>query len=648
MLIKKLELENFRQYIGTQTIEFSDDPLKNVTLILGKNTSGKTTIIQAFRWVLYNDCNFTGKRSDEKAVLNTEIRRSMRAGDERVARVSLTFEHQKMQYKITRKYIYHCKTSGDGIKDDEMCTMYYYPNGEQDTLKRWEGKLKEMIPESLSDYFFFDGEKIAKVRDQKNVKDSINTIMGLVPLEHMQRHLSGTRNNNVEDILRSKMRKDPNVNELNAKIDRAKAKLDEASRNEKQAKDRYNEFAELTEQQRVELAKVQDLATYASELKRIDVTKKLAQEKIKEIEVDIRNSFSKATMESMINLISHNILEDLSNANYIDKGIPGINATAVRYLIDRGQCICGNDLKNHDECRTTLIDLLSYLPPESIGTQITQLRKELSSMRDYSANQETFAANYASHLNQESTIDELEGLFNRLSEQVQGHRDADQINEAYLNSKKHRDTFLAQKETYASDVARLKGEIDGLENQLKIASKSDGFNKDIIAQVNYVKLLSARAREEYERNSQGIFEEVQKTLTTVFNSMYHGARTIELTPDYKVRLTVGGESLDNSKGLDTVQNFAFIATLLKVAKDRSDLELSAEAYPLAMDAVFSNTDENHIRNICKELPKLAEQAILAIMDKDWAIASESLNDRVGKRYRIEKISETRSEIKAIE
>ena len=68
--------------------------------------------------------------------------------------------------------------------------------------------------------------------------------------------------------------------------------------------------------------------------------------------------------------------------------------------------------------------------------------------------------------------------------------------------------------------------------------------------------------------------------------MYHGSRTIEMTYDYKVRLTVGGEHLDNSKGLDTVQNFAFIASLLKVAKNRANLELSAEAYPLAMDAVF--------------------------------------------------------------
>lgn len=648
MLIKELEMENFRQYIGTQTVTFSDDPQRNVTLFLGKNTSGKTTLIQAFRWVLYNDCNFTGKRSDEKAVLNSDVRKSMRVGDECVARVSLTFEHQSMTYKITRKYIYHCKQSGSGFKDGDSCVMYYYPDGEQVVLSKWEEKLKEMIPESLSEYFFFDGEKIAKARDQKNVKDSINMIMGLVPLEHMQRHLSGTRNKNVEDVLRSKMRNDPNVSEINAKINRAKTRLDEAQDNESQANSRYTEFNELTENKRVELSKVQDLADLASKLKSIDSQKGNAQKAIESIEVNLKNSFSRAMTESMINLIAHRILEDLSDADYIDKGIPGINANAVRYLIERGQCICGRDIASDDTCRAMLIDLISYLPPESIGTQITQLRKELTASERNRSHQETYGAYSVSYNNKLDEIDRLEDLYNDLCEKVQGHRDADEIKDAYDSAKRSRDMFLNQKQKYSIEVSNLKDEIKRLEADLTAASKTDSYNNDIIAQLNYVKRLNERAQNEYEANSQGIFEEVQKTLTTVFNSMYHGARTIELTPDYKVRLTVGGEELDKSKGLDTVQNFAFIATLLKVAKDRSNLDLSAEAYPLAMDAVFSNTDENHIRNICTELPKLAEQAILAIMEKDWTVASQSLDERVGKKYRIKKISETRSEIEVIE
>lgn len=40
------------RYKGENTIEFSCDPEKNVTVVLGENTAGKTTIAQAFRWAL--------------------------------------------------------------------------------------------------------------------------------------------------------------------------------------------------------------------------------------------------------------------------------------------------------------------------------------------------------------------------------------------------------------------------------------------------------------------------------------------------------------------------------------------------------------------------------------------------------------------
>lgn len=32
MILQKLEMNNFRQYIGEQTVEFSIDPEKNVTV----------------------------------------------------------------------------------------------------------------------------------------------------------------------------------------------------------------------------------------------------------------------------------------------------------------------------------------------------------------------------------------------------------------------------------------------------------------------------------------------------------------------------------------------------------------------------------------------------------------------------------------
>ena len=48
MIISKIVLENFRQYKSRCLFCFSVDPQKNVTVITGDNTCGKTTLVQVW------------------------------------------------------------------------------------------------------------------------------------------------------------------------------------------------------------------------------------------------------------------------------------------------------------------------------------------------------------------------------------------------------------------------------------------------------------------------------------------------------------------------------------------------------------------------------------------------------------------------
>ena len=645
MLLKKLELKNFRQYRGIQTIEFSTDPDKNVTLFLGKNTSGKTTLIQAFRWVFFNDCDFTGKKSDAKNVLNSEVKLQMRKGDMEEAKVTLTFIHQDITYEIYRKYEYISKFPGEATLDGQSMMMYYYDsNGERLAVKGADSKVKEIMPESLAEYFFFDGEKIANSRNSSNVKNSINTIMGLVPLEHMIAHLNGGRGATVERSLRSLIKSDSGVDAINRDITNTKISIQTAKDNRDEAIKRYNDMDGLVASKSMEIGMIQSLAADAAQLRELDQKVKLAQSRIIGIEGDVIKSFLPAITESMSNLIALDILEKMKSLDYEDKGIPEMTAVSVRYILDRGKCVCGSDLHTNEKCRRELEDLLSYLPPESIGTQIRHLNNTLLELKSKRSDQNTYRAYHDSYIQQIENCESLEEQQSVLTDRIGKNKDADVLKDEYEQLKRNREKFHNDQVRYQTECTRLEKALDEMEHKLSVAARSDNYNKTILDKLEYVQALSKRAEEMYNQNSDEILNIFRKTLTEVFNSMYHGQRTIELSNDYKVSLNVGGERLDNSKGLDTVQNFAFISTLLKVAKDRAKTELGPEAYPLAMDAVFSNTDESHIENICRELPKLAEQAVLAIMDKDWAVASHSLESHVGRKYRIVKESETYSHI----
>ena len=138
--------------------------------------------------------------------------------------------------------------------------------------------------------------------------------------------------------------------------------------------------------------------------------------------------------------------------------------------------------------------------------------------------------------------------------------------------------------------------------------------------------------------------------------MYHGKRRVAIDENYRTSLLAsldGGEiESGESEGSNRVKNFAFIAGVVAIAKEKiiaKSLEMgndiSSEPYPLVMDAPFSNADEVHTRNISQVLPEIAEQVIMFVMAKDWRYAEPVIIGRVGREYLLHKVSETYTQVK---
>lgn len=159
MIIESITLKNFRQFKGEHQIIFSADSMANVTVVMGENGAGKTTVEQAFTWCLYGKNTFS-----DKELLNREVRNAMPIDDSVKVEAVLKVRNNNQRYKISRRQIVTKKSGVKCTISEDFIIEVQNQNGEWEKMQKLiqaRAIVEEMLSQNLSDFFFFDGERIA-------------------------------------------------------------------------------------------------------------------------------------------------------------------------------------------------------------------------------------------------------------------------------------------------------------------------------------------------------------------------------------------------------------------------------------------------------------------------------------------------------
>lgn len=201
MLLRKIILENYGLYAGrveldlTPRIKYGHE--RPIILVGGKNGTGKTTFLDAIRLVLYGKAILGDRVSqiDYEDFLREHIHRNSEAVIATdFARVSLEFDYvtagEQKNYFVERSWT--AKTT-NGVKEYLQIKI---DNKELENVGNdfWQGFVEEIIPERLSQLFFFDGEKIKSIADDDSgnqvLADAIKTLLGLDVVDRLRADLS--------------------------------------------------------------------------------------------------------------------------------------------------------------------------------------------------------------------------------------------------------------------------------------------------------------------------------------------------------------------------------------------------------------------------------------------------------------------------
>ncbi|MEO2069599.1 MAG: DNA sulfur modification protein DndD [Desulfurobacteriaceae bacterium] len=173
MILTSLTLENIGLYKGRNVFDLKPRKGKNIILFGGKNGTGKTTLLESVKLCLYgnNIYGYTKKQYEEF------IRKLIHKG-ENLAQISLEFVYFSLEsqdtYKVIRKW-----DLNKSFKEEFLL----YKNNEvykEIPKNQWQEFISDIIPPSLVNFFFFDGEKIEKLAEDFSEVEFVNDVKSLL------------------------------------------------------------------------------------------------------------------------------------------------------------------------------------------------------------------------------------------------------------------------------------------------------------------------------------------------------------------------------------------------------------------------------------------------------------------------------------
>lgn len=158
MIIKKIEIQNFRSYYKDNKFDFID----GLNLIIGSNGDGKTTFYEALEWLFRTD----GANKMDTKYISKKRAEELFPNDSDDVRVAMTYEHNG-RTKILEKMFHFTKSFDEEVNTSNYAFSLIEQNGIEREIK--DGVLFDKdISSEMRTFMMFKGEDDLNIMEKSN------------------------------------------------------------------------------------------------------------------------------------------------------------------------------------------------------------------------------------------------------------------------------------------------------------------------------------------------------------------------------------------------------------------------------------------------------------------------------------------------
>jgi len=622
--ISSISISNYRQYKGTQVLDFTNDKIKNVSLILGKNGAGKSNLLNAITWCLYGIEIHKSKDSHDSSgmpVINTTALKALKVNQNISAEVEIHLDTDTGPWTIKRTLDGGKTGLGELYISDSSKLKVVHPVYGQDKIDTGDDTqilINNLLPEALKNFFFIDGEQLReffKVSTPENIAKAIDIVSQLELVYKAADHLS-----KVENALRKNVKNStPQLDKVQGNIDKTQKKIEEIKstiKTTEKAKEKdHEEIARVKEFLKSHNSSV--IASLENERQNLESDIKKINEQLRKKEYQ-RNSY-------LVEIAPFIYLKKEIEQTYkiieekVDKGElpPRIKETFIKELLEKGRCICGNELQG--EAKKTL---------EEYSKKVT-----LSELSEISIVGKT-------------TIEDIFTSIKEFPEKIDVYNEEIQEFKDQLEKKERRMEHISD-EVRKYDVAEVKRYEDRREELSRLIAKNEQLlilqNSDLTTYVNILNELKEEEERELSKDKKNnalkerltlvhsalnvladteniiktkIRKQVEKSLNENFKTLIRkktafSSITIDENYDVKVHHIDGYNVInDLSAGEYLILGLSFMSALMTISGFQA---------PVIIDTPLGKIDDEHREYITTELPRFlaGTQLILLVTPTEY-------------------------------
>ncbi len=645
MKLISIQLYNYRPFYGkTPAIEFASREGQNTTVIHGNNGSGKTAILNAFTWVLYE--RFTPGLSSPDLIVNKRAIAEADIGKRVECWVKIIFDHRGKKY-LAKRVRYALKHSNHNHSEEQSnLTLQYAENDGRWVSSSQPAKdiINRVLPEKLRDYFFFDGERIEKIvqADKKaQMSDTTKILLGVEALDRAIQHLK-----DAERELEDEYQKITSIE--NANLIQEKQDLQDKLQ---VLEERHNEIDREIENYRKSGEKVDEQLQSSENVREFHLKRENIKNELNSLNLSLKQSKSK--LKSLISRKAHavflsqaiNEFRCISDKLRAKGELPsGIKQQFVKDLLQQQLCICGTELiqgtqsfclvetwmsrAGQGDVEETVIRMGAEV--EQIEQQVSEVWGEIDSEK---SNQEQIIRKQSDLETQIEDIHEL--LKNSPREDIRN------LENRREQIKKSIEKLILEKGENNAYIENINREICA-KNELLMQHKANELKQKIALQrikttQETIKLISRRR----EIKNKRFRTELEQSVQDIFGQISFKSYIPKLSNNYELTLTENtsgqAENVAASSGENVILSLSFISSIIYKVREWSQQEnsinLGNSTFPVVMDNPFSKLDTPYDKLVAKSVPRLADQLVLITNKSQWRTeVAQEMNTYIGKHY----------------